>query len=435
LPQDLQNIIKDEKRRKKLIIYINPPYAESAGKGTLHGKEGRKDIGISKIRDKYKTKLSQGSKELFAQFLIRIHEEIKGCKIAEFSKLKAITGSNFAVFRQNFKVKFCKGFLVPANSFDNVHGNFPIGFKIWDTDFDKKNKDCKFDAYDKAGSFLEVKKVLYYNGWKRLNAFLSANCENKIDIRNVIGFIYTGRNDFQHTNLVNVNNSKNNENRNITISNLIQVCVYFAVQKVIPATWLNDRDQFLFPNKKWEKDIEFQNDCLVYTIFNNNISAKNGVNHWIPFKETEIGAQSEYESHTLISFLSGEKVANAYSDLFSHLKDKTEKQSGLNWQQGQKREFSVEAQAVFDAGKEIWKYYHGQDIKFFEFKFGKEKYNVNASLYDIREYFQGRSGNGRMNAKSEDEKYNELIGNLREKLNLLAQKIEPKVYEYEFLLK
>ena len=74
-------------------------------------------------------------------------------------------------------------------------------------------------------------------------------------------------------------------------------------------------------------------------------------------------------------------------------------------------------------------------MKFFEFKFGKEKYNVNASLYDIREYFQGRSGNGRMNAKSEDEKYNELIGNLREKLNILAQKIEPKVYEYEFLLK
>jgi hypothetical protein len=30
-------------------------------------------------------------------------------------------------------------------------------------------------------------------------------------------------------------------------------------------------------------------------------------------------------------------------------------------------------------------------------------------------------------------KYNELIGNLREKMKILAKKIEPKVYEYGFL--
>jgi len=58
---------------------------------------------------------------------------------------------------------------------------------------------------------------------------------------------------------------------------------------------------------------------------------------------------------------------------------------------------------------------------------------VNASLYDIREYFQGRNEKGKMNTKSEDETYNELIKNLRDTLNILAEKIEPKVYEYEFL--
>jgi hypothetical protein len=39
-----------------------------------------------------------------------------------------------------------------------------------------------------------------------------------------------------------------------------------------------------------------------------------------------------------------------------------------------------------------------------------------------------------MNNKSEDEKYNELIDNLRDVLRILAQKIEPKVYEYGFLM-
>jgi len=58
---------------------------------------------------------------------------------------------------------------------------------------------------------------------------------------------------------------------------------------------------------------------------------------------------------------------------------------------------------------------------------------VNASLYDIREYFQGRNEKGKMNNKSTDEKYNERISILREKLKILADKIAEKVYLHKFL--
>jgi hypothetical protein len=85
-------------------------------------------------------------------------------------------------------------------------------------------------------------------------------------------------------------------------------------------------------------------------------------------------------------------------------------------------EFSPEATAVFEAGRELWKYYHKQ-----------RDCNVNASLYDIRAYFQGRNEKGKMNNKSTDETYNQLIADLREKLKILAEKIEPKVYLYGFL--
>ncbi len=40
-----------------------------------------------------------------------------------------------------------------------------------------------------------------------------------------------------------------------------------------------------------------------------------------------------------------------------------------------------------------------------------------------------------MNAKSTDTRYTELIADLRQKLNLLAAKIAPKVYEHGFLKK
>jgi hypothetical protein len=95
-----------------------------------------------------------------------------------------------------------------------------------------------------------------------------------------------------------------------------------------------------------------------------------------------------------------------------------------------KREFSKEAKAVFDAGRELWKYYHSKGTKDNPYS----SFNVNASLYDIREFFKGRSEKGRINTKSDDKKFNELDTNLKEALKILAEKIEPKVYEYGFLL-
>ena len=127
--------------------------------------------------------------------------------------------------------------------------------------------------------------------------------------------------------------------------------------------------------------------------------------------EHEINARDKFDSHFMVSFISGKLIQNRYSGLFEQ-----EEEVFI------KREFSQEAKKVFDAGRELWKYYHEQP-----------KCNVNASLYDIREHFQGRNDKGKMNAKSDDEKYNELIGNLRVELKVLAEKIEPKIYEYGFL--
>jgi hypothetical protein len=59
--------------------------------------------------------------------------------------------------------------------------------------------------------------------------------------------------------------------------------------------------------------------------------------------------------------------------------------------------------------------------------------NVFSSLYDIWEHFQGRIDKGKMNNKSEDTHYMELIGTLRAKLKILADKIAPKFNEYGFL--
>jgi hypothetical protein len=88
--------------------------------------------------------------------------------------------------------------------------------------------------------------------------------------------------------------------------------------------------------------------------------------------------------------------------------------------------FSTEAQVVLDAGRELWKYYHAK-IK------NNKAASVNASFYDIREFFQGRNAKGTMKTKSDDETYNKLIDALCGNLRTLSEKIRPKVYEYGFL--
>ena len=117
LPQGLQDIINDETKRKKLVIYINPPYAEASNAKTNRGS-GENRTGISnstKIYDKYQSKIGTAARELFAQFLTRIYAEIPNSKIANFSKLKNLQSSNFKDFRNFFRAKLEKIFLVPAD--------------------------------------------------------------------------------------------------------------------------------------------------------------------------------------------------------------------------------------------------------------------------------------------------------------------------------
>ncbi len=421
LPKNLKNIIDDPEKRKKLVIYINPPYAESNGKTSIT----RSNVQVSKIHTKYSPKLEKVSAELFAQFLVRIYFEIPDCIIGQFSTLKLLNGTNSKVFRNNFLAKLKKCFIVPADTFDNVNGSFPIGFFIWDTKIKEKIEENKVDVYNSNAIFLEKKSFYSYDNEKgKINDWLNLFKKDKNDTQ--IGFLMADAPDFQNNNLIAILNEKGNRHGiffAINQQNLIIASIYITARKIFEHTWINHNDQFLFPNDNWKTDFEFQNDCLSFALFQdkNRITAKDGTNHFIPFTEQEINAQERFESSFMTDFIKGKLKQNTTSDVFGNVtKARTTP-----------LEFSAEAKIVFDAGRELWKYYH-KSINHINTSLNK-KPNANASLYDIREYFQGRGEKGRMNTKSEDEIYTKLVADLRETLKVLAKKIEVKVYEYGFL--
>ncbi len=417
LPQSLQDIINDEEKRKKLVVYINPPYAESNSKTNIN----RSNIQLSKTHTKYLEILDKVAAELFAQFLVRIYYEIPGCFISEFSTLKAVSASNSKIFRNNFLAKLENLFIVPANTFDNVKGSFPIGFFIWNTSLKERFKSITADVYNNEGNFVNLKNIYSndnFNG--RINEWLKKY--KSTDYKH-IGVLMADAPDFQNNNYISILDKIGNRHGIyflINENNLIETVIYLSVRHCITATWLNDRDQFLYPNDSWQTNIEFQNDCLAYTLFHgqNKITNSEGTNHWIPFTEQEVNAKEKFASNFMTQFINGKiKIEQPVATtLFESEIDCVVPRND------KALVFSEEATAVFDSGRELWKYYHSQ-----------HEVNVNASLYDIREYFQGRNDKGRMNPRSQDATYTAHIGELRKNLTQLAEKIKPKVYEYEFL--
>ncbi len=420
IPDSLFKIISDPEKRKQLVIYINPPYAEATTARTVTGT-GENKAGVAtqhKTNAYFKTKIGNASNEIFALFMAQVVDKMNGCILAQFSTLKFIQGTNFQKFKDFFKAKFLGGFVVPANTFDNVKGNFPIGFTLWDLNIKEKMETINCDVYDKEGKRQGI-KTFYGNLPQSINIWIK-NFDKKN--KEGIGFMGNPAPDFQNNKFLFVQSILGKRHVNyfcFDADNLIIGCIYFAVRHCIKATWLNDRDQYLYPNHSWQTDTEFQNDCLAFTLFHgqNRISSKEGTNHWIPFTEQEVNAREVFESNFMSNFIKGNP--------------KPPKRKSINLSfifepevpyHKKPLKFSQEATAVFDAGRELWKYYHS-----------KPNVNVNASLYDIKEYFQGRDEKGKLNNKSSDETYTKLIGHLREKLQQLAEKIEPKVYQYGFL--
>lgn len=412
IPSDLFEIINDPEKRKKLIIYINPPYAETANKKINEAnRKNKRGVSFTSVQERFSKTIGIATKELFAQFFIRVKFDLPGCYLAEFSKMKFVQGPNFAQFRKEFKAKFEKGFVVPAATFDNVKGKFPIGFMLWNLDSDDTISTISCDVYGPKAEFLGQKtffgydKCVFITDWFR-------PYHSRTESKDNIGAIGLYGSDFQHNNFIYITNPSDHTNRwtYINEDNLIASCIYLSLRHAIEATWLNDRDQYLYPNSEWINDKDFQSDCLAYTLFHgqNRIMSGNDVNHWIPFTEEEVGAQMSFSSHFMTDFIKGKRNGN--KGFFGN----TECESLV---------FTPIAQSVMDAGREIWRYYHSFMAA-----------QPNASFYDIRAFFQGiDEEKGKMKNESEDDNYNALLKDLRIKMSLLARQIEEKAYLYRFL--
>lgn len=433
LPPALQQAIADakagKKEAKKILVLMNPPYAEAMHPNNISGGDkAEAKVGVATTRIAHQMDhLGYAAREVFVQFLMRIQQELPSATIAMFSKLKYVNAPNFEGFRTIWRAKYLGGFVTHSKRFEGLKGNFPIGFLVWDTS--KKIKVTKIEAQILDANNLNVgtkcfvpianKKLL--GNWikrPRSNKTDALPLKNAItpttstkDVRGrkwadgAIGSMISFGSDLQHASQTALLSSGYCSAGGffVTRDNLWQAAIVFSVRRLIKPTWLNDRDQFLQP--EGDLPLSFQNDCLIWMLFSgSNLSAGadglhwNGriwslINHFIPFTERDVNATGAFASDFMVTYLKGKKL-------------------------------SPEAQSVMEEGKKIWRSYFSLP---FEKKI-RDEFKLNrpdVGWYQIRQALkaQNKLGYGQETDFSDFENA----------YDALSVKLRPKVYEFGFL--
>ncbi|WP_293890361.1 hypothetical protein [Flavobacterium sp.] len=432
LPQGLRDAIA---QGKKILVLINPPYAEATNADNISvGEDAENKSGVAKTKFAATAMRDYGkaSNELFTQFVARIAKEIPTATVAMFSKMKYVNAPNFEKFREIWKAKYLGGFIVHSKSFDGLKGNFPIGFLIWKTDMLSTKRiditDINTEVLDKSAKPIGEKSFYNLPNKSFLNVWLKRPKVNKVEViplknaiaptpgkarvsnwsDNAVAYMYCGVNDIQHATQQTVVFSSPYGGGNgfyINKENLWQAAIVFSVRRLIKPTWLNDRDQFLIPTEPLTD--EFKNDCIIWMLFNgSNLTASANdlewndrkwsiVNHFIPFTEEEVGAPDRFESDFMVRYLS---------------------------LRGTKQ--SPEAKAVLAEGKKLWQaYFANTDVRAVRDELKLNRPDV--GWYQIRNALKKRNESGDyvpVSFKPFEEAY-----------KTLTEKLQPMVYELGFL--
>ena len=426
IPEGLRKAIAEG---KKILVLINPPYAES-GEGA--GQGNKSGVAKTKFARFAMEKYGKASNELFTQFIARIALELPTATIAMFSKLKYVNAPNFAEFRKHWNAEYLGGFIVHSKAFDGLKGNFPIGFLVWKTNNTSGARtaitEILTEVLDKNSKPIGEKK--FYNVDE--NVFLSnwidrpkATGEKVVPLSNAVtvsyvksvngvwstsalGHFVCDSNDLQNAGQYTLlfSSSQGIGHKGAVFvkpENVWQVAVLFTVRRIIRQNWQNDRDQFLQPSKPLTD--EFKNDCLIWMLFNgSNLTASandlewNGkkwsiVNHFIPFTEAEVNAPERFESDFMVQYMVG-------------------------------KTFSNEAKQVLQEGKLLWQaYFANTDVRTVRDQLKLNRADV--GWYQVRKALQARNASGDSAPVS--------FTPFEEAYKALSEKLQPQVYELGFL--
>lgn len=442
-----KSLLGDLKENKPFLFLINPPYATASnGKSkTSSSKDGAGDTFVNKVMKN--NKVGASSQQLYAQFLYRIMLlkrtfNLTNVKIALFSPSLYLSGPSYKGFRKEFLKEFMfnEGMLFKASHFSDVKASWAIDFAIWSSgeSIDKENFLHEVKDITDKGLIKTVEYKNIYNldnsnscsNWikneknkkekKSITLKSALNLGTKscmVDVDN-LGFLINDSNNIyantQGVYLISSKITRHIKSTTILPSNFADCMALFTARKVIKSNWINQKDEYMIPNKEHPCYKEFELDSIIYSLFNtssNQASLRDVlfegekfdiVNHLFFMSKNDV--EQLAKRHNNVNILNDLDKFGEERFVYKYIKDKS---------------LSKEAQDVLNKAVELVE-------KSFEFreKMSRENdnYHLNtwdASWYQIKLILKEH-------LKEELETFNQLYSTLEKKLESL-------VYELKFL--
>ena len=249
---------------------------------------------------------------------------------------------------------------------------------------------------------------------------------------NSFGYYYNVSNDVgsacQSTVITTSGFSCNANGCSILPNNLPNIVCMFSARKLISQNWINDKDQFLTPNKiETDEYANFFYDSLIYSLY--NTSSHQSSLRKILYKEKEYDIKNEFffmSKETIVELADAHSNCFCYNDAYNdkerfvYIVIKNIEKDNL---------FSKEAQEVLDLSRELL-------INSFKYResFNNSKPEFQINNWDCGWYQIKGLINWVIDNKFDEnimKKYNEF----KENYKALSDKMRPKVYELGFLKK
>lgn len=438
-----------------ILFLINPPYS-AAGTMKTDGshKGGIVKTKINKLMKNYK--MGTCSQQLYAQFLFRIlllksYYNLSNVSICVFSSPLFMSGSSFEKFREIFlgEFEYKNGMLFKASYFDDVSSRWGISFSIWSSGetIDKSNfshimKEVNIDNGKNINDIIEIgiKNIYNLDSEKSFSDFIKEDVKGlrtyeapllssalvvkesgygKLAKEALGYYVNSGNSIYDNVGDVFLLSGCSTRGHGISIlpSNFNRVMANFAARKVMTgkyASWQNNKDEYLAPNMKHKKYSEWNNDAIIYSLFNTS-SNQSSLRH-IKYKGRTWNIENEF---FFMSNIEITKLANKFNNDEAYIDAKSFNKERYVYRIINESTLSREASYVLDKAKRLVE-------KSFEYRqiLSEEhpEYHLNtwdAGWYQIKLILK-------IYFKEDLEDFNYLYG-------ILEQKIRSMIYELEIL--
>lgn len=297
LPEKLKEAFRSG---KKILFLINPPYGKSAGIGMVE-----KDVSKTFISGKMKNnKMGKCSEQLYAQFLYKISSfasSYNNVCLSIFAPPLFMIGNSFTKIREHLyaNFNFRSGMLLEACHFADVSKamKWGISFTVWssgNTQNDKltftvkqvgseftiegvgektvfppktsAQKWCKKDKPTDRIPHVTLKSAINL-------ATKKLTCDYDKMSKHAVGFFHNNCNSvYYNTSFVGIYSAPRDTSNGFpfTSANFRKVVALFTARKSIKPNWINCKDEYLIPDFNHPDYEQWNNDCIVYSLFNNS---------------------------------------------------------------------------------------------------------------------------------------------------------------------